>query len=335
MNKTILVAVAVLLGLAMSPAQALTTVTFGEEHALSAMTSAVGLAKGFFKEEGIHLKLEYAQRGTDKIQAALAGQLDFGYSGSPPIISAVSRGAPIVMIGLFSHGYSGILVGSKKLARLRGLPPKQVFEELRGKRIGIQIGSGVATVFLMTIDALGFHRSDYQIRNIRVADMPGAMQSGTFDAVVGWEPGMSRIVSSGYGVKIMEPKDFEKAAKITYAFPLFTTKKFVDEHPALVQRFMNAWAKSQHYADTHHKESLRILRNALGSAVSKLSDRDLANLAYIYQKDRVAFTDADIQDIRSMSQFMFKEGEISKKPDISETVNNSFATKAQQAVYGN
>jgi aliphatic sulfonates family ABC transporter substrate-binding protein len=305
-------------------ARAADKVVIGEQRALSAMVSSVGIAKGFFAEEGLDVSLLFGERPTDTIPAVLAGQADFSFSGTPPFLAATANGAELVAVGVFSHGYSGHLVASKANAKLKTLA------DFKGKRLGMQRGTGVTNVFLIALERSGLKESDFQISNLRVADMPTAMQGGTFDAVLGWEPGMSRIVSLGYGEKVISPEQFEKITGVTYVFPLFATKETVKRRPELVQRFMNAWAKSLYFANANPKESLQILRKTLGDAVKHMPDEELGPLVDVYKKDRVAFTPGDLKDFQIMQDFMLKDGQIKKKVDLSDFIDNSFAQKADQ-----
>jgi aliphatic sulfonates family ABC transporter substrate-binding protein len=304
-----------------APAFALDKIVFGEQAAMTAVVSSVGLAKGFFKNEGIDLQRVFTTRGNEAIEAALAGKMDFSYAANSTFLAAVSKGAPLVAVGLFSHGYSGFLVASNSNANLRSLA------EFRGKRIGMQRGTGVTSVFLMALKQSGLKESDFQISNLRVADMPSAMQGGTFDAVIGWEPSMSRIVAAGYGKIVMTAEQIEKIAGVTYTYPLFTTKEIVKQKPDLVQRFMKAWVRSQRFTWEHHAEALQILRDTLGDAVKSTSAAEMEQLTYVYKYDRVAFTDADLKDLERMQEFMLQSGMISSSVPIASVVDNSFASR--------
>jgi aliphatic sulfonates family ABC transporter substrate-binding protein len=303
-------------------------VVFGEQNAMTAIISSVGLAKGFFREEGIDVERVFTTRGNEAIEATLAGKMDFSYAANSTFIAAVSKGAPLVAVGLFSHGYSGFLVASNSTANLRTL------EDFKGKRIGMQRGTGVTSVFLMAVKRAGLKESDFKISNLRIADMPSAMQGGTFDAVVGWEPNMSRIVSMGYGKIVMTPEHIEKLAGVTYTYPLLTTKDMVQQRPDLVQRFLNAWAKSQRFALANHGEAIEILRNTLGDAVKTTPPQEMEKLAYVYKYDRLAFTDADLADLERMQEFMLQEGMISSQVPIASVVTNSFASRVPATTAG-
>lgn len=307
-----------------SPLWAADKVVIGEQRALSAMVSSVGIAKGFFAEEGLDVTQVFGERPTDTIPAVLAGQADFSFSATPPFLAATANGAQLVAVGVFSYGYSGHLIASKANANLKTLA------DFRGKRIGMQRGTGVANVFLIAAERQGLKESDFNITNLRVADMPTAMQTGSFDAVLGWEPGMSRIVSMGYGERSISAEQFEKIAGVTYVFPLFTTQAMVKNRPDVVQRFMNGWAKALYFANSHQSESLQILRKTLGGAVEHMSDKELQGLVDVYRKDHVAFTNADLQDFRIMQDFMFRDGQIKNKVDLAGHIDNAFALKADQ-----
>jgi ABC-type nitrate/sulfonate/bicarbonate transport system substrate-binding protein len=306
-------------------ALALDKVVMGDTASLGSIVSRVGLEKGYFKEQGIDLSQVFGRRGSDAVKSAAAGKVQFGLCTSSPFLAGVSRGAPLVMVGLGFHGFSGKLIASKKYSHLKTL------QDFKGKRIGIQRGTGVHTVFLMALENLGMKESDFVISNLRVRDMPGAMQGGSFDAVLGWEPNMMRIVSMGYGKEVIGIKQFEKMAEITYVYGLFTVRSVYEKQKDLVQRFLNAWAKSQDYVWKNRKESLGILKAQL-DAVRKYSDADLEKLVYAYQFDRTALSDADFKDIQNFRDFMFSVGYLKSKPDMGQVIDNSFALKAEKLI---
>jgi NitT/TauT family transport system substrate-binding protein len=303
-------------------------VVFGEQNAMTAVISSVGLAKGFFKEEGIDLERVFTTRGNEAIEATLAGKMQFSYAANSTFLAAVSRGAPLVAVGLFSHGYSGFLVASNANANARTLA------DFKGKRIGMQRGTGVTSVFLMALSRSGLKESDFKISNLRVADMPSAMQGGTFDAVVGWEPNMSRIVATGYGKVVMTPEQIEAIAEVTYTYPLFTTAEMIKQNPDLVQRFVRAWARSQRFAWENHPEALQILRETLGDVVKSTTPQEMEKLTYVYKYDRVAFTGPDLKDLERMQDFMLQEGMIASRVPIAKAIDNSFASRVVSSQVG-
>ena len=325
-SRHAIAAAAMALLAAMTPASAADKVIVGVHPTTVAAVSGVGVAKGYFTEQGIDFGSIWVNRGAEAIQALGAGQADLGIGAVTPVIAARAKGLPVVIVGLHSYGFPGYLVTSKKNAHLTRL------EDLKGKRIGVPVGSGVHTVLLMAIEKSGLKTSDFQIQNARVTDMPAAMQTDGFDAVLGWIPYSTRVVSMGNGKVLMTPAQFEKLAGVTYPMVLIATEDMIRKRPEALQRFMNAWVKSMRFVDRDHAETLKILRQTLGDRIKGLDDQTLAEILYGYKHDRVALNEADFADARNMADFMLAEKNITVKPDIGALIDNSFARKAESLI---
>jgi len=311
---------------AIAPATAADKVILGVHPTTVAAVSGVGTAKGYFTEQGIDLESIWVNRGSEAIQALGAGQADMGLGAVSPVIAARAKGLPVVIVGLHSYGFPGYLVASKKNAHFTRL------EDLKGKRIGVPVGSGVHTVLEMAIEKTGLKASDFQIQNARVTDMPAAMQGDGFDAVLGWIPYSTRVVAMGNGKVLMTPTQFEKLAGVTYPMVLIAMEDTIRKRPEALQRFMNAWVKSERFVDREHAETVKILRQTLGDRVKGLDEQTLTEILYGYKHDRVTLSEADIADVRNMTDFMFAQKNINAKPDIGALINNSFARKAESLV---
>lgn len=305
------------------PAMAADKVVMSVFPTTVAAPSSVGLAKGYFTEQGIELESKWMNRGRDTIQALGAGQVDLGLAAITPILAARAKGLPIVIIGMHSHGFPGYLVASNKNSHLTRL------EDFKGKRIGVPVGSGVHTVLLMAIEKVGLKQSDFQILNARPPDMPAAMQGDGFDAVLGWMPYSTRVVAMGYGKVVMTPDQFEQMVEITYPLVIITTEDAIRKKPDVLQRFMNAWAKSEKFVDRERTETVKVLRGTLRDRIKVLDDKTVTEVMYGYRHDRVALSDADIADVRNTEAFLFAQKKIDVKPDVDKLIDNSFAKKAE------
>lgn len=301
----------------------------GRTRGISQVVGLVAEEKGYFKEQGLEVEYKSVPRGNVALQAMAGGNLDFAESAHAPFLAAVSRGVPLLSVGVVSRGFLGKMVAAPKNANLKTLA------DFKGKRIGIQVGTGVHTVVLMLLQKEGLDPKDFDFANIRVVDMPAAMAApgNTFDAVIGWEPGMTRIVQSGHGKMIIEANEFEKQAKITYPFLLSTTETFNKEHPDIVQKVVNAYAKGQKFVRDHKDEAVKIFTDAAKKRGGKLSEETVKLM--MFDTDRfggVNFTAGDLEDLPSTRDFMIKIGKLKKSPDLDKALNQSYAKKAEQAL---
>ena len=70
--------------------------------------------------------------------------MQFSESAHVPFFAAVSRGVPLVAVGVVARGFYGKMVASNKNANLKTLA------DFKGKRIGSQMGTGMFTIVRMT-----------------------------------------------------------------------------------------------------------------------------------------------------------------------------------------
>jgi ABC-type nitrate/sulfonate/bicarbonate transport system substrate-binding protein len=201
---------------------------------------------------------------------------------------------------------------------------------LKGKRIGVQVGSGSYILLLMALHQGGLATGDVTLTNIRVNDMPAAMQSGAFDAVMAWEPQASRVVKAGLGIEVISPKRFEDITNIEFPFLLLTTAKMISSRPETVQKYLNAVAKAQRFVVTQPNETVASYRNTLPADVGKsVSDDELRSQIYSSSRyDRIAFTTRDIDELRRTAEFMLREKMFKAMPDLDKWVNLTLAQNA-------
>jgi ABC-type nitrate/sulfonate/bicarbonate transport system substrate-binding protein len=58
----------------------------------------VGEAMGYWKKAGLDTNFRWFQRGTDTAKAVVTGDVQVGYTATPPAINLIASGAPIVII---------------------------------------------------------------------------------------------------------------------------------------------------------------------------------------------------------------------------------------------
>lgn len=323
-NIGLLFAAAVASGLAPLSVAAQDKATLATATAISFVPSRAGVDFGWFKAEGLDLDIKMIAGGNDAIQGLASGTLEFGESSHAQFLAAAAKDLPIVAIGLHSYGFLGKMVAAPRHANLTNLA------DFKGKRIGVQVGTGVHTVFLMALERNGLNPSDFTITNIRVNDMPAAMQSDTFDAVMAWDPAGLRIVQSGRGKEVISATKFEELADITYPFMILTTEKMIRERPQTVQRYLNGFIRGQRFVTSDRKGAVAIYRKYLPAQVAaKASDADLEAQIYGASRfDRLVPSEGDLSDLKRTAEFMVRQKTLQKAPNFDTAMNLTFARKA-------
>ena len=213
--------------------------------------------------------------------------------------------------------------------------PVKSLADLKGERIGIQVGTGVYGVFLTLIKKEGLKESDFKISNVRVVDMPTAMSSTppAFDVVFGWDPMMQRIVQSGRGKEIISAAQFQEMAGITYPLLLVADKNYIAKHRDTVQHFVNAYAKAQKYIRTHPDEALQMYTAEVHKAGANLDEKVIKTMLFEVPKfNGVNIIPSDYTELPRDRDFLFDTGKIQTKPDMKDVVDPSFGDAAEAKV---
>jgi len=303
-------------------------ITVGMASGVNQVPSLVAAQEGFFKEEGLDVELKPVVRGNLAVEAIVAGSMQFAEVSDVVLFSAIDKGIPLVAIGAGSRGFTGKMVGASSLGAVKSLA------DLKGKRIGMQVGTGVHGVFLNLVKKEGLSERDFQISNVRVTDMPTAMASkGTFDAVLGWDPMMQRIVQGGHGKEIISAKQFQDMAEITYPLILVADKGYIEKNRDTVQRFVNAYAKAHKWIRANPEGALKIFSKTVRDAGSPLDDDTIRTMMFEVEKfPGVHFIDSDMKELGGTRDFLAETKKISSKIDLSQIMDKSFGDKAEAAI---
>ena len=132
-----------LLGIALIMCVASNKESFGQSQSLTAFYTApvvsmspMWIAKeaGFFKKQGLDVKLVFIASGPVGTASVLGGETDVGIIGGfAPIRALVGGAKGLVIIGQSKNRMTGNIVGKKEIASV---------QDLKGKRLGIdRIGS--------------------------------------------------------------------------------------------------------------------------------------------------------------------------------------------------
>ncbi|HVZ53432.1 MAG TPA: ABC transporter substrate-binding protein [Pseudolabrys sp.] len=312
-----------------SMASAQDKVTVGMASGVNQVTSLVAEEKGYFKEEGLNVDRRPVPRGNLAVEAIAAGSMQFAEVSDVVFFSAVTKGIPLVALGAGSRGFTGKMVAAPDHK------PVKTLADLKGERIGIQVGTGVDGLFKMLLEKEGLKESDYKVINVRVVDMPAAMTSSPrpFDVVFGWDPMMQRIVQAGKGKEIISAQQFQDMAGVTYPLLLVADKNYIAKHHDTVQHFVNAYAKAQKYIRAHPDDALRMYSDTVHKAGATLDESIIKTMMFEVPKfGGVNFVPSDWTELPRSRDFLFKNGQIKSKPDMKDITDPSFADKAEAAI---
>lgn len=290
-----------------------------------ATTSIVGVEKGFFDQEGLIVNASPESSGQVALQALIGGSTDFAVGANVRPIQALAQDLPIRVVALSTWGFAGYVIVPAKDSTAKRL------EDLKGKTLAVQVGSGTHTVWLRYLKSKGISESDFTIKNVETEQIPAAFGSGGIDGAIAWDPYATLIFEKGLGRPILTPKEIAEPLKVTYPFFVMTTEETIKKKPEVVQKFAAAWVKTLRYIDKNKAEVANLMQAFFAREGTKLSKETVKTLLDGTHYDRARVSDADIEDTMESAKVQFEMKKLKKLPDLKQFVDNSFVEKAEKS----
>ncbi|MBI2881307.1 MAG: ABC transporter substrate-binding protein [Candidatus Tectomicrobia bacterium] len=163
----------------------------------------VALEKGYFREEGLQVKLERGYGSADAFKKVAAGTNDLGVTDPASLILGRAQGVGLKMVGVW-HDRAPYLIRTLEGS---GINRPQ---DLVGRTLGTPPGDATLQHLPALAEMLGFDLSKVKVVNVDGAVREAALVGGKFDAVTGF-------VQQYPAVKAMAEKQGKKVKDILLA----------------------------------------------------------------------------------------------------------------------
>jgi NitT/TauT family transport system substrate-binding protein len=139
----------------------------------------IAVQKGWFKEAGVDCQFIWFEYGPS-MEAFTGDSVDAVCvtNGDALVLGATGRQSVGVVLNDYSDG-NDMVVGGPKIGS---------FTDLKGKKVGVEVGFVDHLLLLKALEANGMKDSDIQLVNMATSELPQALASGQLDAVSAWQP---------------------------------------------------------------------------------------------------------------------------------------------------
>lgn len=152
----------------------------------------VGIEKQWFKEAGVDVEFEWFDY-LASMDAFAAGQLDaVCMTNGDALLTGATGGANVmILINDFSNGNDMVVAapGIKSIA------------QLKGKKVGVEIGLVGHLLLLMGLESVGLSEEDVVLVNMPTDQAAQTLASGDVDAIVAWQPNSGQALKAVPGSK--------------------------------------------------------------------------------------------------------------------------------------
>jgi len=284
--------------------------------------------KGWFKEAG--LNVEIIDTNPDyfaSIKDMVAGRMDMNNFYLFDFISFIAKGSALVMV-INSDTSFGVdaIVAKQEIENIQGL---------KGKTIATTKGT-----YLEYILGMALNRSNLTLDDVVIVDMPGETVAeefikGTVDAIVTWEPEVSKAIEKGSGRKLFDTSEIPGISPNGGVFH----RSFIEKRPGDVQAFVNVWHKTTKFIKENPKEAFSII-----AGIYKKTPGEVQALAQIdkildLQDNLIAFSySTGFESLHGaaykINDFMLKKGITDKQLDSLEFLDDQFIRALQRERVG-
>jgi NitT/TauT family transport system substrate-binding protein len=283
---------------------------------------------GYFKEEGLTVNISDLRGGSEAVAALMSGSVEMVTGFYEHTIRAGAQGKRLVMVALFDR-YPGVVLMVGK----RHLDAVQTIKDLVGKPVGVTaVGSSTDQLLKYLLRKNELDPQAIPVVTAGVSTMLAALEQDQIWAGVIVDPLAIKLERDGIAKPLYDTRT-EKGTLDVFGGPwpaggFYTTDDFIRQHPAAVQKLVNAGLRALRYLKDHSPEEVA----AVMPPAFWAGDRDQyvsslrANIG-LYSSDGVMPEDGAANVLKSLS---LVDATIAQaKIDLKQTYDNSFVARAR------
>jgi len=284
---------------------------------------AVAEEQGIFEDNGLDVDLTFFADYTASLDALVAGQVDINAQTLSDTIFGVSAGADqkIVTVGDNSTGNDAIICDASITS----------IEGLAGKTVGAEAGVVDHFLLLQGLATEDMTEEDIDFQGIKTDAAAAAFAGGQFDCVGVFAPFTVQALERPGSHVLFSSEEFSGVIPDHFV----ATGELVEDHPDVVQKFVDAWYDTLAWMEANPTEALEIL--AAEAELSTTEYADLASGTTLFDVDEAidAFEDraGDPTSLPEMARrinpFLVQSGLAEEEADLSGLFSPQFTTAAK------
>lgn len=204
----------------------------------------VAQEKGFFAKNGVDVKVEIRNTGSELSKGLRAGEFDFAPAAFTNVGAALERGLNVRGV----VGYVGAAFEKTTADRVVALIAAKdsginSVADLKGKKVGVTFGSTGDVWLGQALKQAGLTINDIDRVNTRPPSLVSVLDTGGVDAIVGWEPFLFRALN-----KVAGAKEIKRGGDLVcFCAYLHGSPERVYKDEAATQKFVDAISEAAAY----------------------------------------------------------------------------------------
>jgi len=233
--------------------QPVTPVTISSPNLIGIGLVSIANAMGFFRAQGLRVRLAPFQTGALAVESMLRGRADFAVASETPEVKEILNGHRLAVVTNLVHSDDALAIVARRDHGISSLG------DLRGKRLGVAFGTLQDYFAYLALTTAGVPERDVTRVNLTTGANPAALLSGKVDAVSTAEPQVQQLASmlGARGITFSEPGLYIASND------LVTTPSYATAHPGLVMDVVRGLAAAQVFTEQHPRDAQALLTRIL------------------------------------------------------------------------
>ena len=233
------------------------TIAVGGKNLYYYLPMAIADWMGFFKDEGLDVKVVDFQGGSRSLQAVIGGSADVVSGAFEHTLSMQTKRQAMRAFVLQDRAPQVVMaVNNRKMKDYKSLA------DLKGKRIGVTApGSSSHVIANYVLATAGIRPNEVSVIGIGSgAGAIAAVRSGQVDAFVGLDPVITTLEKDNLITIVADTRNVAESDKLfggpMVAGCLYAPEAFIRENPVTVQKLVNAVVRADRWLASATPEEL-------------------------------------------------------------------------------
>ena len=188
---------------------------------------------------------------------------------------------------------------------------------MKGKKIGVTIGSVGHQLLYILLDSVGLKPSDIEVLNLQPADIKSSLASNNIDAAVTWDPIATQIVNEGIAQLITDGEKYKLSVNVIIA-----NSDFLKDHEDVAVRLVKVLDKTKKWIEENKEEALEIVSKDSGFSVETLKP------SFEKTDRKIQFTDEKIKSMKETGKYLYDNKIINKEVNVEDQIDKTYLEKA-------
>ncbi|TAJ87999.1 ABC transporter substrate-binding protein [bacterium] len=294
-----------------------TTIRQGYQTNIWGMPTYYLLRSGHLEKRGLKFDEFAVPSGNLTMQQMVARQVDLGTYAGQSFVTGHDKGGLVAIAQIEKVGKTSRVMARKELKITK-------VEQLKGLKIGNQVGSSIGNTFVDIIaPRAGLKKEDYREVKMDVNEMVAAAAAKAIDAFVSVDPYCTIAEAEGIATTVVSLYDYDP-------MPVFmaATPEFVEKNPQVVVDYLKAWLDVGKDFKQNPAKTADVIYTFFTSKGYSMTRETFSKAMANVEMD-VGFPGDVRPYLQQIAEGLLKEKKISAIPDWNKALRPEFMAKAR------